>query len=400
MFYVKQWIQHGLLSVVILLTLLLNLITAYSTCNVRPDPFNQTTSGKALGITFYIDLNNPFTCYGIIKQWRLCYKSSPGAISDTINIGVYQADGNSYVKKGSNSISLQLQDKDCLYINADPELVVQEGYVVAFYATLVYIKFFDDEENGYLYKSVAFPKSISQGVLIKTTHPYAPKLQAYIETVSTTTTTSTSSTTTSNTLIVNTISSITIQSSPQSFSPTPFTTISPSPTPFPSSNSNSGIPPPDLEPNQCFLGVNEAFVSFFKQNSSLFLNHLQPAQCDGRLVRWEFCHKYIETLSQIRLGVWRPLIESESFLPIGENEIFIGPRNITHSKELLVCRVIDANITNPVRVGDLIGFITSEIFMAFADEKNNVVKGDVDETPEVGNAQTFPLLRGIIGKFL
>ena len=162
-----------------------------TTCNVRHNPFivSQSTSGKALGATFYIDRNNPFTCYGVITQWRLCYKRSPGALSDTISIGVYQpnSDGDCYARKGANYIHLQLQNSDCLNITADPQLIVQEGYVLAFYASVAYIKFYDDSTNGDLYKSVAFPSSISTGVLIKTSNPYAPKLQAYVHTLNPTT---------------------------------------------------------------------------------------------------------------------------------------------------------------------------------------------------------------------
>ena len=174
----SSYTSQILLVVNVLLSVFFNGLDGQELSTCRIHPFNHLTSGKALGITFYIDLNNPFTCYGIITKWRLCYKSSQGAISDTIKIGVYEpdSDGNTFTKKGSNSIFLQLQNSDCLNITADPQLVVQSGYVLAFYATLAYIKFFDDTENGYLYKSVAFPNSISKGVLIKTSQPYVAKL--------------------------------------------------------------------------------------------------------------------------------------------------------------------------------------------------------------------------------
>lgn len=151
-------------------------------CLVREDPFSSTTVDDALGITFYLDLNNPFICYGVIEQWKFCYKSSPGSIFDTLYIGVYKpdADGDRFIRQGSNGIYLNLENDDCITVDADPQLVVDEGYVIGFYAALTYIKFYDNPMSGYLYKSVAFPSSISKGVLIKTTHSYSPKLEALI----------------------------------------------------------------------------------------------------------------------------------------------------------------------------------------------------------------------------
>ena len=49
---------------------------------------------------------------------------------------------------------------------ANPRIVVQEGYVLAFYVTFAYIKLYNDPVNGYLYKSAAFPSSIGTGALI------------------------------------------------------------------------------------------------------------------------------------------------------------------------------------------------------------------------------------------
>lgn len=154
-----------------------------SSCSVRDDPFVEATTERILGATFYIDLNNPFTCYGVVTQFKFCYKKSAGALSDTVYIGVYRpdSDGDRYIRVGYNSIRIKpLLSSDCLTIDANPRIVVQEGYVLAFYVTFAYIKLYNDPVNGYLYKSAAFPSSIGTGALIKTSTHYAPKLQAII----------------------------------------------------------------------------------------------------------------------------------------------------------------------------------------------------------------------------
>ena len=154
-----------------------------SQCNVRQDPFAGDTTSRSLGATLYIDLNNPFTCYGIITQFRFCYKKLAGALSDNVYIGAYQpdADRDRYTRVGYNTIHINpLLKKDCLTVDANPQIVVNSGYVLAFYVTFAYFKLIEDPSHGYLYKSVAFPKSISTGVLIRTSRPYAPKLEAIL----------------------------------------------------------------------------------------------------------------------------------------------------------------------------------------------------------------------------
>ena len=360
----------------------------------RINPFNHPTSGKALGITFYIDLNNPFTCYGIITKWRLCYKSSPGAISDTIKIGVYEpdSDGETFTKKGSNSIFLQLQNSDCLNITADPQLVVQNGYVLAFYATLAYIKFFDDTENGYLYKSVSFPGSVSKGVLIKTSQPYVAKLQAYIETIappvqpSTTITTSTDSYSTESVLLYNITSML---ETSYLFS----SSIPPTSTSIPAPNNDSGIPPPDLASNECFVGVNEAFARSFQKYSSLFLNHPLPSQCNGIVERWEYCYRYIERPTRLHVGVWRLSPDGNGYISQGHTEIIVTPNEVHHS-DPLVCDVSPVDIPYQIQEGDLIGFNSSDMFMAFSYE--NII--NMKQTTDTNNHTMIPLIRAIIGK--
>ena len=363
-----------------------------STCRINP--FHHSTSGKALGITFYIDLNNPFACYGIITKWRFCYKSSPGAISDTIKIGVYEpnSDGDTFTKKGSNSIFLQLQNSDCLNITADPQLVVQSGYVLAFYATLTYIKFFDDTENGYLYKSVSFPNSISKGVLIKTSQPYVAKLQAYIETIappvqpSTIISTSTDSYSTES-VVLSRITSM-LETSYLFIS-----SIPPTSTPIPVPNNDSGIPPPDLASNECFVGVNEAYATSFQKYASLFLNPLLPSQCNGIVERWEYCYRYVERPTRLHIGVWRLSPDGNTYISQGHNEIIVTPKEVHHS-DPLACDVSPVDIPYQIREGDIIGFNSSDMFMAFSYENIITMK----RTTDTNNHIMIPLIRAIIGE--
>ena len=154
-----------------------------SLCTVRDDPFAASTTTRILGATFYIDLNNPFTCYGIVTHFKFCYKRSPGALSDTVYVGVYMpnSDGDRYIRDSYNSIRVKpLRDRECLTVDANPHIVVQKGYVLAFYVTFAYIELYVDQDNGYLYKSAAFPSSIGRGALIRTSSKYAPKIQAII----------------------------------------------------------------------------------------------------------------------------------------------------------------------------------------------------------------------------
>lgn len=157
--------------------------TGGSYCSVRPDPFAADTIETSLGAVFYIDIKNPFTCYGIVTHFKFCYKNKLAALSDTVYIGVYQpnSDGDRYMRVGYNSIRIKpLLKKDCLTVPASPQIVVDRGYVLAFYVTFAYIKLYDDPTHGYLYKSAAFPSSIGTGALIRTSKPYSPKLEAII----------------------------------------------------------------------------------------------------------------------------------------------------------------------------------------------------------------------------
>lgn len=176
-------ISTYLISCLVIVALFAGGGLSNSLCTVRGDPFAATTTTRILGATFYIDLNNPFTCYGVVTQFKFCYKRSPGALSDTVYVGVYRpdSDGDRYIRVGYNSIKVKpLRNSDCLTYDANPHIVVQEGYVLAFYVTFAYIELYVDPANGYLYKSAAFPSSIGTGALIRTSSKYAPKLQAII----------------------------------------------------------------------------------------------------------------------------------------------------------------------------------------------------------------------------
>lgn len=157
-------------------------------CLTRQDALLPDTTARSLGATFYLDRNNPFTCYGIVTHFTFCFKASAGALSDTVYIGVYKpdSDGDRYTRIGYNGIRIKpLPKKGCFTYPAHPQIIVDEGYVLAFYVTFAYFKLFENSTNGYLYKSVGFPNSISTGVLIRTSKPYVPKLEAIVSKLST-----------------------------------------------------------------------------------------------------------------------------------------------------------------------------------------------------------------------
>ena len=237
----SYWYYWPLAIVLLLLEALSSSGQNLTTCHTRPqDPFSEPSTDESTGATFYIDLNNPFTCHGVIKQWRFCYRRSPGALFDTIYFGVYapNSDGNTYIKKGSNSIYIgSLKNQECLYRDANPQLVVQQGYYIAWYASLIFIEYFDDPVNGHLYRSVGFPNSISHGVLIKTPDIRAPKIHALLQNLDP---------------VITSTSAMTMSvASTAAIEPT----ILPSPTQTPTTPENYSLasPPPDLNPQLCNL---------------------------------------------------------------------------------------------------------------------------------------------------
>ena len=378
----------------------------YQTCNVRPDysNFSTPTTGTALSGTLYFDLNNPFTCYGILKQWRFCYRRSPGIQSDTLKIGLYQLDGNSYTKKSSNFITLQLKDSECITVDSDPQLVVQQGYVVAFTATSTYIKFYDDTQNGYLYKTVLFPNSVSKGVLIKTSNPYAPKVQGYVETLGTSSASNMYSSTSSSKSSYSTLGdSQTMKSSlstvPSSAVITQGSPLWPHTTPtvyysasLASSTVSSAIPmtegsipPPDLGSDQCAFGIQEGNVSFYQRNSSTFINWFEPSKCEGNVIRWEFCHEHVTSLLNIQLSVWR-LVTGSSLVLVGQNVVSVHPQN---KQESLECTSVTGDIQG-VRIGDVVGITSPEISIAFTTR--------IFDEEGLLQEENLPLLRAIIRK--
>ena len=397
------------LCMVILLGGIANILSeaATTTCNVRPDFSNYSTptTGNALSGSLYLDINNPFTCYGIIKQWRFCYKRSPGIQSDTLKIGLYQLQQNLYVKRGSNSIYIQLKDSDCLTVDANPQLVVEQGYMVAFIATSAYIKFYDDDQNGHLFKTVAFPNQVSPGILIKTTNTYAPKLQGYVEKLQTTTSISTSSVTSTHSherlsTVTSFLSSSYYPSWNFSSSPIlpaiisnysslmPVTSVVTSPLP-----SSSGIPYPSVETNQCVFGVRQGYASSYSTKTSWFLNKQQPCACNGMIIRWELCHSPVSDANELSVGVWRKVLDEESYKLVGENIVTLYKTNHSSNVQtpLLECNTIAGDIMG-VSAGDLIGFLSPNVSIAFA-------RDFAYETQQVHSAvNSVPLLRAIISK--
>ena len=362
-----------------------------TTCHTRPqDPFSEPSTDKSTGATFYIDLNNPFTCHGVIKQWRFCYRRSPGALFDTIYFGVYapNSDGDTYIKKGSNSIYIgSLKNQECLYRDANPQLVVQQGYYIAWYASLIFIEYFDDPVNGHLYRSVGFPNSISHGVLIKTPDIRAPKIHALLQNLDPVITSTSTTLTSTSTAVVQPSIVVSPSVSTGAKTQSAVTTAFPSPTQTPTTpvNSSLGIPPPDLNPRQCNFGVEELFATSFLKIEGLYVNDVHISICSGVVKEIVFCYRFVEKTSFISIGIWRS-IGPDDFMAVEEFELTIEPEGVHHNDPLM-CTAVLVNSTQSVAPGDQIGFQSSDIEMAFGDETFT----------ENNDKAIVPLLRLIIG---
>lgn len=385
-----------MLLTAILLVLVLALASGQNltTCHTRPqDPFSEPSTDKSTGATFYIDLNNPFTCHGVIKQWRFCYKRSPGALFDTIKFGVYapDSDGDTYIKKGSNSFFVNnLKNQECLYRDADPELVVQQGYFVAWYASLIFIEYFDDPVNGHLYRSVAFPNSISHGVLIRTSDIRAPKIHALLQNLDPVVVTTTA-TGTSTVLSGNATATASVQpTSTENVQSESMAMPSPTETPMTPENSSLGIPPPDLNSRQCNLGVEELFATSFRQVNGTYLNSVHPSTCSGLVRTFVFCYRFVQSASLISIGVWRRVSSSSDIFAVVEEFEFVIESEGVHHPDPLMCAAVSVNSTRSVAPDDVIGFRSSDIEMAFGDRNTEISKRN-------NNENVIPLLRAIIG---
>lgn len=432
-------LQSFLQLTVLVITLLSTrqCLGATEICNDRLDysTYSTPTTGSALSGSLYLDKNNPFNCYGIVTQWRFCYKRSPGIISDTLKIGLYQLEGNSYVRKGANYITLQLQNSECLTVDANPQLVVQSGYVVAFIATSIYIKFYDDPNYGHMYKTVAFPTSFLSGVLIKTTNPYAPKLQGYVENLETTTTTTTTTVVTTTSTATGTTGTVTVTTSTSSSEPSmvqtssstsipissttipavtstlpptilmspslPYTIVPSYTTPTyvmdisPTPSVNVPLPSPSLlDANECLLGVKYAnTITHYNTSALPMINIYEPCTCGGEVRVWEICYSSnYEESSEIYIGVWRSDSGSGegSFTVVGVDTLVID--RTTASEDTFTCTTISGTLQG-VAVGDYIGVISPNVPIAYSmiTFQRQTKQGTEEQV-------SVPLVRAIIGE--
>ena len=167
--------------------------------------------------------------------------------------------------------------------------------------------------------------------------------------------------------------------------------------PLPTGSNTSGIPFPDISGSvQCVMGVQEAFVANYNTSSAPFLNHGQPATCSGTINRWELCYQGSEQYSTITVGIWRR--EEGNFNLVVEEEFVIEPEIQSEIGEF-VCAVFGANVTEEVQPGDVIGFISENIFVAFSNrdiESPDDVASNSTNTSS-SNEVTIALVRAIIG---
>lgn len=174
--------------------------------------------------------------------------------------------------------------------------------------------------------------------------------------------------------------------------PLPTPTSPPTLLPLPTAANTSGIPYPDISPShQCVMGVQEVFVTSYNTSCLPFLNHGLPATCRGMVNRWELCYRGSEQSSSIVLGVWRPQAD-EAFTLLGKDEFVLEPEP-AHENGMFVCAVFQANISEHVQPGDVVGFISTNISIAFSDidiEPNNAAN--------ISSASSIiGLVRAIIG---
>ena len=158
-------------------------------------------------------------------------------------------------------------------------------------------------------------------------------------------------------------------------------------------NNDSGIPPPDLDSNECFIVVNQAFATSFQKYAALFLNHLLPSQCNGIVERWEYCYRYVERPTRLHIGVWTLSSDGNTHIKQGDTEIIVTPKEVHHS-DPLVCDVSPIDSPYQIQKGDVIGFNSSDMFMAFSYENIITMK----RTTDTNNHSMIPLIRAIIGK--
>ena len=124
------------------------------------------------------------------------------------------------------------------------------------------------------------------------------------------------------------------------------------------------------------------------------MNHLLPSQCNGIVERWEYCYRYVERPTRLHIGVWRLSSDGNTYIKQGDTEIIVTTKKVHHS-DPLVCDVSPIDIPYQIQKGDVIGFNSSDMFMAFSYKNIITMK----RTTDANNHSIIPLIRAIIGKY-
>ena len=125
-----------------------------------------------------------------------------------------------------------------------------------------------------------------------------------------------------------------------------------------------------LEPNQCGIGAAKtgiANISAYSTAGVLYVDTVRPAECSGEIVRWEVCYRYGSespnvTFLVIREGASNYRVSTRYQLPLSG----IAEQQAT-------CEYIEAMETVIVERGDLIGFYTDSVRVAFAPHDNSIL---------------------------
>lgn len=108
--------------------------------------------------------------------------------------------------------------------------------------------------------------------------------------------------------------------------------------------------------------------------------------------RWEMCYRGSHQSSSVLIGVWRPHGGEANFSLVEEDEVVLNSALSMH-EEGLFCIVLEANMSERIQPGDVIGFMSSNISIAFSDGAiEPTVMGNVSSTPSL-----IALIRAIIG---
>lgn len=156
--------------------------------------------------------------------------------------------------------------------------------------------------------------------------------------------------------------------------------------PVPAGN-GSGIPFPDIDSNECVLGVSEVFLDSYNVTTTPFLNVGLPSPCSGHITRWEICYKYHPQLSTVTIGVWRSERGSPLQL-VEQNEITIAFSPLFHHQSL-ICSVLQTNSSQSINIitGDIISVFSPNVPIAFSNS----------QIPETSNDHgMYALIRAIV----